>query len=134
IFPVPKIMAFGGVPTGSMKAQFAATAHGTMSAYGWIFSAIASDATTGKNIDPVAVLDVISVINRTTVVDTDEITMKFIPSRDAHRSPIQLESPVSVNPPAITRPPPNRMRIPHGISFASFQSINFVSSSSFAGI
>src|SRR5690625_4017440 len=82
IFPVPKIMAFGGVPTGSMKAQFAATAHGTMSAYGWIFSAIASDATTGNIIVPVAVLDVISVKNRTTVVDTATITMKFIPTRN----------------------------------------------------
>src|SRR5699024_3342818 len=32
--PVPNMIAFGGVPTGSMNAQFAAIAQGTINAYG----------------------------------------------------------------------------------------------------
>lgn len=34
IFPVPNIMAFGGVPTGNMNAQFAAIAAGIINANG----------------------------------------------------------------------------------------------------
>src|SRR5699024_12026365 len=64
ILLVPNTIAFGGVPTGSMNAQLAAIAAGTISVSGWTSSAIARPASTGMIIVAVAVLDVISVRNR----------------------------------------------------------------------
>src|SRR5699024_10079651 len=68
IFPVPKTIAFGGVPTGSMYAQLAAIAAGTISNSGCTFTATENVASIGKIIVAVAVLEVISVKNRTNIV------------------------------------------------------------------
>src|SRR5690625_7213043 len=62
--PVPKTIAFGGVPTGSINAQLAAIAAGSINASGCTSTAIASPARTGRIIVAVAVFDVNSVRKR----------------------------------------------------------------------
>ena len=69
-YPDPKTTAFGGVATGSINAQDAATAAVTISAYGWILSATARDAIIGNIMEAVAVLEVISVKNKTSAATT----------------------------------------------------------------
>lgn len=124
IFNLPdaKIIAFGGVPTGSMKAQFAAIAAGTINAYGWTFSANASEASTGRIIVAVAVFDVISVKNSTNAAEMTTMTTKLNPSNTVSLPPIHSARPVSLKPVASARPPPNKRRIPHGKSFDTDQS------------
>ena len=60
-FPEPKTIALGGVATGSINAQLAAKTTGIVKATGAIPRATATAPTTGKNVDVVATLDVISV-------------------------------------------------------------------------
>jgi hypothetical protein len=59
--PDPKTIAFGGVATGSINAQLAAKTTGMVSATGAIPRATATAPTTGKKVEVVATLDVISV-------------------------------------------------------------------------
>ena len=61
ILPVPKIMAFGGVATGSMNAHDADSVAGIMRKRGFILIATARPARIGGIISVVAVLDVSSV-------------------------------------------------------------------------
>ena len=117
--PVPNMIAFGGVPTGSMNAQLAAMAQGTMRRYGWISSAIAKAAMTGRIIVAVAAFEVISVRNSTSAVGSTMISRTLVPSSIRSRSPIQAERPLSTKPAAMDSPPPNSRRIPHGIYFES---------------
>ena len=63
ILPDPKTIALGGVATGSMNAQLAANTTGIVKATGATPIATATAPTTGKNVDVVATLDVISVKN-----------------------------------------------------------------------
>ena len=67
--PEPKTTAFGGVATGSMNAQEAATAAPTISPKGWILISKAKGANTGKSIAVVAKFDVISVKKFTDVIN-----------------------------------------------------------------
>ena len=60
-FPEPKTIALGGVATGSINAQLAAKTTGTVKAIGAMPRATATAPTTGKNVEVVATLEVISV-------------------------------------------------------------------------
>src|SRR5690554_5306429 len=68
MWPVPNTMAFGGVATGIMKAQLAATAAGTAKRIGDTSWPTARAPTSGRKAAAVAVLLVTSVRNRITVV------------------------------------------------------------------
>ena len=59
--PLPNTIALGGVATGNMNAQLAASAAGTANIKGFSPTLIASAATTGRNAAVVAVLLVNSV-------------------------------------------------------------------------
>ena len=63
MYPLAKTIAFGGVATGSMNAQLAARTTGIVRATGAIPRATATAPTTGRNVDVVATLEVISVKN-----------------------------------------------------------------------
>ena len=60
-YPDPKTTAFGGVATGSMKAQEAATAAPNISPKGCTSISIAKGANTGSSMAVVAKFEVISV-------------------------------------------------------------------------
>ena len=60
-FPEPKTIALGGVATGNMNAQLAANTTGIVRATGAMPKATATAPTTGKNVEVVATLEVISV-------------------------------------------------------------------------
>ena len=70
-YPEPKTMAFGGVATGSIKAQDAATVIPTINVNGWTSKIKAIGAITGKSIAVVARLDVISVRKLTASIKTN---------------------------------------------------------------
>ena len=78
---VPNTIAFGGVPTGNINAQFAAIAAGIISASGCMCIPTAIVAKIGNIIVAVAVFDVISVKNSTNSVTIKIIKMMLIPSR-----------------------------------------------------
>ena len=61
IRPLPKMMAFGGVATGIMKAHDADKVAGIISSSGLTFMATATEARIGRIISVVAVLEVSSV-------------------------------------------------------------------------
>jgi len=61
ILPVPKMMAFGGVATGNMKAIDAESVAGIMKSKGFVWVDIDNPAKTGSNISVVATLEVNSV-------------------------------------------------------------------------
>ena len=63
--PLPKATAFGAVATGSIKAQLALSAAGTINHSGSISEAIATATKTGISKAVVAVLEVASVKNVT---------------------------------------------------------------------
>src|SRR3970040_474418 len=93
--PVPYTIAFGGVATGSMNAQLAASAAGTASINGSTPIAVASDPTTGRNAAVVAVLLVSSVRNTTTVVTTRVTGRSGHPPTQDNDAPIHSASPVA---------------------------------------
>jgi hypothetical protein len=79
IYPEPKTMAFGGVATGSMKAQLAAIQEATINAYGCTFMATDRDARMGSKMDAVATLEVISVRKFTRPVINNSIRNSSAP-------------------------------------------------------
>ena len=119
-------MAFGGVATGSIKAQVAAKATGIAksrtlcSVYP---SPPATPMITGMKAAAVAVFDVISVKKITSAV-TASITITIGNMlRLLTCSPIHRLRPVLPNCAERARPPPNSNKISHGRCFAVFQSI-----------
>ena len=92
-YPLPNIIAFGGVATGNMKAHDADIVAGIMKRYGWILVATASAANTGIIIVVVAVLDVTSVrkVKRRQI----QSIMKIVgtPERNDSLSPIHWARP-----------------------------------------
>jgi len=66
-FPEPYTIAFGGVATGSMNAQLAASTTGIANVTGKIPIATATAPTTGRNVDVVATFEVTSVRNMMSV-------------------------------------------------------------------
>lgn len=123
ILPEPKIIAFGGVPTGNMYAQLAAIAAGAISSNGCTPTATDNVAKIGKIIVAVAVLDVTSVKNKTKIVMTITIRIGLTPFNDFNCSPNHFAKPLSDIPLANAKPPPNKINTPHGSSFATSQSM-----------
>ena len=93
--PLPKIMAFGGVATGIIKAQDAETVAGIINNSGFICMATPTDARIGRIISVVAVLDVNSVKNVMLVQSISIITIGDTPSRPENLFPNIAESPVT---------------------------------------
>ncbi len=112
--PEPKTIAFGGVATGSMNAQLAASVTGTVSMIGSKPASSAIAPTTGRNVAVVAVLLVSSVrkmiiaaaVTTTTQSGRSPTACRLIPSHSA--------SPVFDTALASDSPPPNRISTPQG--------------------
>src|SRR5690554_379691 len=123
MWPVPNTMAFGGVATGIMKAQLAATAAGTAYRRGDTSWAIANAPISGRKAAAVAVLLVTSVRKMITVVMISKITRVGMVPITAMDSAIQIARPEEVITAASDRPPPNSNSTPQGIFEAVSQSI-----------
>jgi hypothetical protein len=81
-YPEPKTTAFGGVATGNIKAQDAATAAPTINTNGCTSIVIAIGAKTGNNIAVVARFDVISVKKLTAAISTKTNTKTGNPDNE----------------------------------------------------
>ena len=121
-FSVEYAMALGAVATGSIKAQLALIAAGIINNLGSTPTAMPAAARIGISSVDVAVLEVISV---------KKVTNKQIPSTNrrtgsvespVNHVPIRTLKPDDINALAIQMPPANNNNMPHGISFAVFQS------------
>ena len=121
ILPEPKTIAFGGVATGSINAQLAANTTGIVKATGATPIATATAPTTGKNVEVVATLDVISVKNIIKVATASIRTMGGTFPRIVKPCPIQLPRPEEPIDAAKDNPPPNKTSKPHGSLLACSQ-------------
>jgi hypothetical protein len=79
-YPDPKTTALGGVATGNINAQVAATVAETIKMNGWTSIVIAIGYRIGNNIAVVAKLDVISVRKLTAVIKMITSKNNEIPS------------------------------------------------------
>ena len=93
--PVPKTIALGGVPTGSMKAQLALIAAGTIKRPGSIPATIAAGARSGISKTVVAVLLVVSVRKVTASAMAAMMTRGCRPERTASCWATNFDSPDS---------------------------------------
>lgn len=123
-YPDPNTTALGGVATGNIKAQDAATAAPTINAKGCTFIVSAMGARTGSNIAVVAKFEVISVKKLTAAINTNINTIMDSPDKDVIWLPIHTARPLTSKPLAKAIPPPNSKIIPQGICTASSQLIN----------
>ena len=89
----PKTIAFGGVATGSIKAQLAARTTGMVRETGSTPIDIATAPTTGKNVLVVATLDVISVRNIINVATQSTNTIGGTDCSTVKPSPIHSPNP-----------------------------------------
>src|SRR5687768_13645143 len=117
--PVENAMAFGGVPTGSMKPLLAASPAATRSTSGLIPEATASEDATGRNAAAVAVLLVNSVRMVMIVVTIRTRASGGSARRFPTDAVIHAASPPSWIAAASDSPPPKRMSTPHGMRSAS---------------
>mmetsp|Transcript_47919 Transcript_47919/g.143111 ORF Transcript_47919/g.143111 Transcript_47919/m.143111 type:complete len:304 (-) Transcript_47919:398-1309(-) len=133
---VEKTIALGGVATGSMKAQLAASVAGTMSVTGWAPTDRASSPMMGSRTFAVAVLLVTSVRKVTTRTTKRTSSTVGKSRRRQSWSPIQADKWVSLNPVARAKPPPKRRRMSQGVFNSVCQSISRVDTprSSLAGM
>ena len=121
-FSVEYAMALGAVATGSIKAQLALIAAGIISNLGSTPTAKPAAANIGiSNVD-VAVFEVISVrkVTNKQMPSTSSKTGKV--ASPVNHEPINTLKPEDINAFAIQIPPAKSNSIPHGISFAVFQS------------
>ena len=121
--PVPKIIAFGGVATGSIKANDPEMVAGSISSNGLTSILMANPAKIGRKVSTVAVLDVTSVKN---VIRIQTLRISRIGCTSfiyINCSPNQADNPDSLNPLASANPPPNSKMISQGMASAAFQSI-----------
>ena len=116
--PEPKTIALGGVATGSMNAQLAARTTGIVRATGAISSATATAPTTGKNVEVVATLEVISVRKIIKVATANINTIGGTFSKTVKPCPIQLPRPDDPIEAASDKPPPKSTNKPQGNLFA----------------
>ena len=124
-YPDPNTTALGGVATGNIKAQLAATVADTISIKGCTLIVSAMGARIGSNMAVVARFEVISVKKLTAAINMNTSKNIDSPCREVICPPIQLASPVAENPSANAIPPPKSKMIPQGIRTASSQLINF---------
>ena len=120
-WPEPKTMALGGVAGGSMNAQLAANAAGMQSRSGFSPMAMAATASSGNRVAVVAVLDVTSVRNTTTVTTARSKSTVGRSPQAAMPLPIQVDRPEAPAAPARLKPPPNNSNTPHGSRLAQSQ-------------
>ena len=122
----PKTTAFGGVATGSINAQEAATVAPTSKKNA--FTSIVSEraTSTGNSIAVVAKLDVISVKKLTIAIRINNKNKSGIALKKFIWLPIHIASPLESNPFASAMPPPNSNKIPHGNFTASAQLSSFL--------
>ena len=113
-YPAPKTTALGGVATGNIKAQEAATAAPTISPNGCTPISRAKGAKTGSSIAVVARFDVISVKKFTAPIKRIRATKKGHPSKAVICTPSQDARPVVSKALAKAIPPPNKSLIPQG--------------------
>ena len=85
-------MAFGGVATGSIKAQLAAIATAAVTSKGSKLDCRAMAATTGKKVAVVAILEVSSV--KKIIIVTTRITIRTMLIPPGIRLPNQIAKPV----------------------------------------
>ena len=109
--PEPKTIAFGGVATGSMKAQLAAKVTGTASTIGSKPDSMAMAPTTGRNVAVVAMLLVSSVRKMIIVAATMTMAARGRVPMACKLLPNHSARPVRETALARVRPPPNRSYI-----------------------
>ena len=110
-------MAFGGVAIGIIKAQLAARHTGTVKDTGNIPRPIATAPNTGKNVDVVATLLVISVRNIIKAATRNISIIGGTVPKILKPSPIHTPKPVEFICAAMDKPPPNNIKRPQGNLF-----------------
>src|SRR5699024_1246711 len=121
-YPEPNTTAFGGVATGSINAQDAATPAAIISANVWNPSATANAAIIGNIIDAVAVFDVISVKNMTKPTTIPITRSNLTPCNQESCDPLHKHNPDSIKPSPIAKPTQNNSKNPHSNLTAVSQS------------
>ena len=101
-----------------MNAQLAERVAGIMISLGSIPSTIEAVANMGNSKLVMAEFDVSSVMNVTKMQIIATTRSGCTAGRSAKIRPMSIDKPESSTPPAMANPPPNRNRIPHGISLA----------------
>ena len=114
ICPPANIIVFGGVATGSINAIEADNVTVIINRSGFIPIAIETDAATGIIICATAVFDVNSVKKLTVKAERITISKGETNCKYLSCSPMNVESPVDVNPLANANPPPKSKIIPQG--------------------
>ena len=122
IRPLPKIIALGGVATGSMNAQLAAKATMAITRSGSSPRSGAAAANTGTRVAVVAILLVSSVKSTTKPTITVSNMIGDIDGNPDTHTPIASSAPVALIVAARLKPPPNKISVPHGNSRVSGQS------------
>ena len=120
-FPEPKTIALGGVATGSINAQLAAKTTGMVKAIGAMPRATATAPTTGKNVEVVATLEVISVKKIINVATASTSIKGGTFPRIVKPCPIQPPRPDEPMDAAKDKPPPNKTSNPQGSLLACSQ-------------
>ena len=113
--PLPKTIAFGGVATGNINANEAANVAGTIKYNGSTAAAIAAIPSIGRIIVVVAVLEVNSVKKVTARQMVRTVIHNGQSETPVSLDPIHLSSPLTPKPDARAKPPPKRIKIPHGV-------------------
>ena len=121
-WPVPNTIAFGTVATGSMKAQDADMAAGTIISSGLTPTATAVAAKMGISKVVVAVLEVISVRNVTLKQMHKMSKGKGKVANTVNCCAISSAKPLEENALAMVMPLANSSNMPQGMSTAVFQS------------
>lgn len=115
-------MAFGGVATGSIKAQLAARQTGTVKDTGRTPMPTATAPNTGRKVEVVATLLVTSVKKIINAATANIRNIGGTVLSTLKPSPIQMPRPLEFIWAAIDKPPPNKINNPHGNLSESLQS------------
>src|SRR5215218_10641951 len=115
-------MAFGGVETGSIIPQDAPNTAASAGITGLTPAEAAIGSTIGTTIVALAVLEVVSEINRATIVERMDVAKRLDTPRPLVRpSPIVSARPVSERRVPSAMPEPKSRIVPQSIHTASFQ-------------
>lgn len=134
ILLLPKIVAFGGVATGSIKANDPAMVTGSINNSGLVSLLTASPSRIGNRVSTVTILEVISVKK---VIKKQIHKMRSNGCMSLNHSNCcrnHNDYPETLKPLAKAKPPPNNNIISHGISSAAFQSIKKLPGCAFEGM
>ena len=134
ILLLPKIVAFGGVATGSIKANDPAMVTGSINNSGLVSLLTASPSRIGNRVSTVAVLEVISVKKVIKKQIHKMGSNGCMPLNHSNCCPNHNDYPETLKPLAKAKPPQNNNIISHGISSAAFQSIKKVPGCVFEGM